>query len=80
MVPLMRTKLSRIGEKVYESNKEFLEREYMGKIVALCEKGLAGMGDNLEEVYRKARERYPKEVFYVRRVGPCPAVTYMFLL
>lgn len=76
----MRSRLSSIGERVYELNKEALERDYMGKIVALCEKGVAGIGDSLEEVYKKARERYPKEVFYFRRVGPCPAVTHMFLL
>jgi len=76
----MRSRLSSIGERVYELNKEILEKEYMGKIVALCEKGVAGIGDSLDEVYKKSRERYPKEIFYIRRVGPCPAVTYMFLL
>jgi hypothetical protein len=76
----MRSRLSSTGERVYELNKGILERDYMGKIVALCEKGVAGIGDSLEEVYRKAREKYPGEVFYIRRVGPCPAVTYMFLL
>ena len=76
----MRSRLSSIGERVYELNKEALEKDYMGKIVALCEKGVAGIGDSLEEVYKKARERYPKEVFYFRRVRPCPAVTHMFLL
>ncbi|MGQ9469660.1 MAG: DUF5678 domain-containing protein [Nitrososphaerales archaeon] len=75
----MRSRLSSIGERVYELNKEALEREYMGKIVALCEKGVAGVGDTLEEVYKEARRKYPKEVFYFRRVGPCPA-GYLFLL
>jgi len=66
----MRSRLSSIGERVYESSKEFLERDYMGKVVALCEKGVAGIGDSVEEAYKKAREKYPKEVFYFRRVGP----------
>ena len=52
----------------------------MGKFVALCEKGVAGVGISLEEVYKKAREKDPKEAFYFRRVGPCPAVAHMFLL
>jgi len=32
----MRSRLSSIGEEVYESSKEFLEADYMGKVVALC--------------------------------------------
>lgn len=76
----MKSRLSSIGEKVYELNKDILEKDYMGKVVALCEKGVAGIGDTLEEAYKKAREKHPKEAFYFRRVGPCPAVGHMFLL
>jgi len=76
----MRSRLSSIGEKVYELNKDHLEKDYMGKVVALCEKGVAGIGDSLEEVYKKAKEKYPNEVFYFRRVGSCSAVGHIFLL
>jgi len=76
----MKSRLSSVGENVYELNKEVLERDYMGKVAALCKKGVAGIGDSLEEAYEKAREKHPEEAFYFRRVGPCPAVTHMFLL
>jgi len=75
----MRSRLSSIGEKVYELNKDHLEKDYMGKVVALCEKGVAGIGDSLEEAYKKAKEKYPEEAFYFRRVGPCPEVGHLFL-
>jgi len=76
----MRSRLSSIGERVYELNKGVLERDHMDKIVALSEKGVAGIGDSLEEAYEKAREKHPEGLFYFRRVGPRPAVTHMFLL
>jgi len=76
----MMSRLAEIGERVYELNREALERNYMGKVVALCEKGVAGMGDSIEEAYKNAKKKYPRDVFYFRRVGPCPAAGHMFPL
>jgi len=56
-----------------------LEKEHMGKVVALCQSGIAGIGDDVLEVYDKAVQKY-KGPFYFRRVGPNPAVGYLLVL
>jgi len=68
------------GEEVYEKNKQKLERAYLGKIVAIeVESGdVAGIGENLDEAYEQALKKYPSKKFYFRKIGPCPAPTYLF--
>lgn len=45
----------------------------MGKMAAMCDAGVAGVGDDVDEVLDGALERHPGKVFYVRRIGSCPA-------
>jgi hypothetical protein len=71
--------LAKMGENVYQSNKEWLEKEHMGKIVALSKEGVAGVGDEILEVYGKAKEKF-KGPFYFRRVGPNPSVGFLLVL
>lgn len=68
------------GEEIYELNKKKLEKAHLGKIVAIeTEFGtIAGIGASLDEAYEKALEKYPGKKFYFRKVGPCPAPTYLF--
>ena len=70
--------LTDVGEEVYRNNRDWLEREHMGKVVALCEKGVAGIGEDILEVYEKAKQKH-KGPFYFRRVGPNPAVGYLLV-
>jgi len=80
MVSEMKSLLVIKGEEVYERNKEKLERENLGKIVAIeTESGtVAGIGTNLDEAYEKALKKYPGKKFYFRKVGPHAAPTYLF--
>jgi len=71
--------LAKMGESVYQSNKDWLEKEHMGRIVALSEEGVAGVGDEILEVYEKAKEKR-KGPFYFRRVGPNPSVGFLLVL
>lgn len=68
------------GEKIYEENKKKLEKVYLGKIVAIeVESGtVAGVAESLDKAYEEAVKKYPDKRFYFRRVGPCPAPTYLF--
>jgi hypothetical protein len=77
----MESELVEKGEEIYQRRKEEWERLYLNKIIAIeVEKGeLAGAGDELNEVYKKAIRNYPKSHFYFRRVGPCAAPDYLFL-
>ena len=80
MVLVVESALVKVGEEVYEENREEWERRYLGKIVAIEveSRRLAGIGDTLEEAYEEAVKRFPGKKFYFRRVGPCPAPTYLF--
>jgi len=68
------------GEEVYEEYRGKLEKTYLGKIVAIeIESGtVAGIAEGLDEAYEEALKRYPDKRFYFRKVGPCPAPTYLF--
>jgi len=68
--------LAKMGESVYHDNKNWLEKEYMGKIVALNKEGVAAVGDEILEVYEKAKKK-SKSPFYFRRVGPDPSVGFL---
>lgn len=69
--------IEKMGENIYQKNKEMLEKKYFGKIIALCEDGVAGIGDTIDETLEKAEKNYPKGIFYLRRVGPNPACGHM---
>lgn len=71
-------KLVEISEEIYCKNKEWLEKEHMDKVVALCEEGVAGVGKDAAEAYEKASKNYPSKVFYIRRIGQYKAVAHSF--
>ena len=71
--------LAEMGENIYQKNKDWLEREYMGKIVAICKEGVAGVGEDVLKVYKMAKEKHIGP-FYFRRVGPEPSVGYLLVL
>ena len=76
----MKSMLVMKGEEIYEENRKKLEKTYLGKIVAIeIESGtVAGIAESLDEAYEEALKRYPNKRFYFRKVGPCPAPTYLF--
>ena len=65
--------LREVGEKAYQRSKDELGRGHLGKMAAMCDAGVAGVGDDVDEVLDGALERHPGKVFYVRRIGSCPA-------
>ena len=70
------------GEEIYEKNKRKLEKTHLGKIVAIEieSEDVAGIGENLDEAYEKASRKRPGKKFYFRKVGPCAATSYLYLL
>jgi len=68
-----------MGESVYQKNKDWLEKEHMGKIVAICKEGVAGVGKEILEVYQIAKKKYDGH-FYFRKVGPNPCVDRLLVL
>lgn len=68
------------GEEIYEDNKGELEKEHLGKVVAIEveSRTIAGIGENLDEAYEAAIKKHPGKRFYFRKIGPCPAPTYLF--
>lgn len=69
----MEKSIAEVGEEVYQQLKDKLEKEHLDKIVAICDAGVAGIGDDVDEVLSRALEKHPNKVFYVRKIGPCPA-------
>lgn len=62
-----------LGERIYQRAREELEIRHLGKVAAICDAGVAGIGDTIDEALDEALKRYPDKVFYVRKIGPCPA-------
>jgi len=71
--------LAEMGESVYQKNKDWLEKEHMGKVVAISREGVAGVGKEILEVYAIAKKKYDGP-FYFRKVGPDPAIGYLLIL
>ncbi len=70
----------KIGEKIYEENKEKLEKENFGKIAAIeIElRKIAGIGDTVDEAYKIAVKKFPGKKFYFRKIGDERAAGYLF--
>jgi len=60
-------------EETYERNRANLERRHEGKVVALYEEGMAGIGGDVDSAYRAAVKKHPNRIFYFRRIGKFPA-------
>jgi hypothetical protein len=71
--------LAKMGETIYQKNKDWLEKEYLGKIVAICKDGVAGVGSEVSEAYQIAKKKCAGP-FYFRKVGPDPSVGYLLVL
>lgn len=65
-------------EEVYLAHREELESKYSGKIVALYEKGVAGIGEDVDSAYKEAVKKHPDKIFYFRRIGKFPASGILF--
>ncbi len=70
----------KLGERIYEENKERLERESLGKIAAIEveSRKIAGIGDTVDETYRIAVKKFPGKKFYFRKIGDERAAGYLF--
>src|SRR5688572_3493194 len=68
-------RLAEAGQRLYEEKlRPKLEPRFTGKIVAIdVESGDYFLGDTLHEANQKARQKYPRRVFYAVKVG-YPAV------
>jgi hypothetical protein len=64
--------VTRHGLAIYEERlKETLEREYMGKVVAIHpDTGDYVVADESPEAMRAMRVRQPEGLMYIRRIGP----------
>jgi hypothetical protein len=72
--------LMKLGEKVYEENKERLEKESLGKIAAIEieSKKIAGIGDTVDDAYKIAVKKFVGKKFYFRKIGDERAAGYLF--
>ena len=53
----MEKSVAEVGEEIYQELKDELEREHLGKIVAICDAGVASIGDEVDEVLDRALEK-----------------------
>jgi predicted nuclease with TOPRIM domain len=73
----LREKISEISYKpsktdsIYEKHKEELEKDYLGKIVAidLDSETIVGIGNTILEAYKDARKKTDKAKFSFKKVG-----------
>jgi len=58
------------AERIYENHREELEKQYQGKIVAIeVDSGDYFIGQNMDEVSKKAERKHPDKYFHYMRVG-----------
>ena len=65
-------------EEVHARNRENLEKQHEGKIVALYEDGVAGIAEDVDSAYKEAVKKCPDKIFYFRRIGKFPASGILF--
>lgn len=65
-------------EDIYKRNRNRLEREHYGRLVALYEEGVVSIADTVDEAFKTAEKKYPDKIFYVRRIGKFSAAEYLF--
>lgn len=77
----MQTDIANRGEEVYRKLRRELEESYMGKVVAIDieKEEMAAIGDDINEVYRAATNKYPNRPFYFRKVGEEPQTGYQLV-
>lgn len=68
----------RLCEEVYARNRESLEKQHYGKIVALYEDGVAGIDEDVDSAYREAIKKHPDKIFYFKRIGKFSASGILF--
>lgn len=62
--------VARKGEKTYKKVKDKLEKKYFGKFVAVeVESGKYFLGSDQIEAIKKAKQQFPKSIFYIARIG-----------
>lgn len=59
------------GREIYERKKEGLEtKENLGKYIVIeVDSEQIFIGETKDEAFKKAREKFPRELLYVRRIG-----------
>lgn len=58
------------GEEIYGKMKDKLEKKYYGKFVAIeIGSGKYFIGDEQTDAIKKAKDKFPKSVFYIARPG-----------
>lgn len=63
-------KIAAKGAKIYEKVKNNYEPQNNGKFLAInVDNGDIFLADNSSEAVEKARQKYPKKVFYVVKIG-----------
>ncbi len=68
--PINKREIARKAKAIYETIRDEMEANYMGKIVAVDpETGDYFIGNSGIEAGQKAREKYPDKIFFLIRVG-----------
>ena len=68
--PINKKEFVRKAKAIYETIREEMEENYMGKIVAIDpETGDYFIGNSGIEAGKKGREKYPDKIFFLIKVG-----------
>ncbi|MBI4159078.1 succinyl-CoA synthetase subunit alpha [Candidatus Woesearchaeota archaeon] len=64
-------------------NYQFFIKEnldaYIGEWIAICKNQIVAHGSNVKEVFKQAREKYPKEKPLVTRVPEKETMIFLFI-
>jgi len=67
---LTKEEFARRGEEIYEKIKSIVEDEHKGEIVAIeIETGEYFIASSVIRAVKKAKEKYPSKMFYIKRIG-----------
>lgn len=70
--------ISKKGEKIYQQYiKDQVEPKMSGRFLALNTKTKDYfVADNIIQADKKARRKYPKEIFYIKRIGSPASISF----
>jgi hypothetical protein len=70
-------KIGKIEMKTYNKSSHELERNHLGKVVAITDGKIAAIGKDINSTLKLAEKRYPRKTFYVRKIGKNPEAIFI---
>ncbi len=63
--------------RTYQKMASKLEKNHMGEIAVIYHNKIVTIGRTIDTALKKAEKKYPKKVFFVRKIGKNPEAIFI---